>query len=130
MPYNAEQVKTATDNRPFRERKSLSARVEEVQGIRTKFPNKVPVIVERFHKERSLAQLDKTKFLVPQELTMSQFVTIIRNRMALNANQAFYLLIDDKGIASMSMTLAELYEKKKSTDGFLYMSYASQEMFG
>ena len=31
-----------------------------------------------------------------------------------------------KGIASMSMTLAELYEKKKSTDGFLYMSYASQ----
>merc|ERR1712002_409940 len=27
--------------------------------------------------------LDKTKFLVPQELTMSQFVTIIRNRMSL-----------------------------------------------
>ena len=24
------------------------------------------------------------------------------------------------------MNLAELYEKKKSTDGFLYMSYASQ----
>lgn len=53
-------------------------RIEEVQGIRAKFPNKVPVIVERFHKERNLAQLDKTKFLVPQELTMSQFVTIIR----------------------------------------------------
>ena len=49
-----------------------------------------------------------------------------RNRMALSANQAFYLLIDDKGIASMSMTLAELYEKKKNEDGFLYMSYASQ----
>ncbi len=46
--------------------------------------------------------------------------------MALNANQAFYLLIDDKGIASMSMTLAELYDKKKNSDGFLYMSYASQ----
>ena len=46
--------------------------------------------------------------------------------MALNSSQAFYLLIEDKGIASMSMTLAELYEKKKSNDGFLYMSYASQ----
>ena len=88
-----------TDNRPFKERKSLSkrrrslvvasthvscclsapvARKEEVQGIRSKFPNKIPVIVERFHKERNLPQLDKTKFLVPQELTMSQFVTIIR----------------------------------------------------
>lgn len=95
------------DQRPFRERKSLSSRIEEVQGIRTKFPNKVPVIVERFHKERTLILLDKSKFLVPQELTMSQFVTIIRNRMSLSSNQAFYLLIDDKGIASMSMTLGK-----------------------
>ena len=46
--------------------------------------------------------------------------------MSLNSSQAFYLLIDDKGIASMSMTLLELYEKKRDTDGFLYMSYASQ----
>lgn len=130
MPEPKSTNNQPTDTRPFRERKSLSSRIEEVQGIRTKFPNKVPVIVERFHKERTLIQLDKSKFLVPQELTMSQFVTIIRNRMSLNSNQAFYLLIDDKGIASMSMTLAEIYEKKKSTDGFLYMSYASQEMFG
>ena len=46
--------------------------------------------------------------------------------MSLNSSQAFYLLVDDKGIASMSMTLLELYEKKRDTDGFLYMSYASQ----
>lgn len=34
--------------------------------------------MQRFSKETNLPHLDKSKFLVPQEITMSQFVTIIR----------------------------------------------------
>ena len=30
--------------------------------------------------------------------------------MSLSSNQAFYLLIDDKGIASMSMTLGKYFK--------------------
>ena len=36
------------------------------------------VVIERFYKEQSLPELDKKKFLVPAELTMSQFNTLIR----------------------------------------------------
>ncbi|GFS66468.1 hypothetical protein TNIN_255911 [Trichonephila inaurata madagascariensis] len=114
----------------FKQRKSLATRKEEVENIRTKFPTKIPVIVERYHKESQLPLLDKTKFLVPQELTVSQFLTIIRNRMHLGANQAFYLLINNRSIASMSKTVAEVYLESKDEDGFLYVTYASQEMFG
>ncbi|XP_074844737.1 microtubule-associated protein 1 light chain 3 gamma [Carettochelys insculpta] len=116
--------------RPFKLRKSFATRLEEVAGIRAKFPTKVPVIVERYQKEKYLPLLDKTKFLVPQELTMTQFITIIRSRMALNATQAFYLLVNNKSLTSMSLTLAEVYRDYKDEDGFVYMTYASQEMFG
>lgn len=34
--------------------------------------------MERYSKEKFLPLLDKTKFLVPQELTMTQFLSIIR----------------------------------------------------
>ncbi|RWS25598.1 microtubule-associated proteins 1A/1B light chain 3C-like protein [Leptotrombidium deliense] len=129
MPPNMDAVENNA-NRPFKLRKSLATRKEEVAGIRVKFPTKIPVIVERFHKERNLPVLDKTKFLVPQELTMSQFVTIIRNRMQIHANQAFYLIVNNKSMASMSKTLAEVYRENKDEDGFLYVTYASQEMFG
>lgn len=36
------------------------------------------MVVERYSREKFLPPLDKTKFLVPQELTMTQFLSVIR----------------------------------------------------
>lgn len=57
-------------------------------------------------------------------------VLCVRNRMALLPSQAFYLLINNSGLASMSLTMAQVYKDHQDDDGFLYMTYASQEMFG
>ncbi|XP_063775827.1 microtubule-associated proteins 1A/1B light chain 3C [Pseudophryne corroboree] len=118
------------NTKPFKLRKSLETRKSEVIRIKAKFPTKIPVIVERYTKEKYLPRLDKTKFLVPQDISMSQFINIIRNRMDLSATQAFYILVNNKSLASMSLTISELYRDNKDEDGFLYMTYASQEMFG
>ncbi|XP_069385725.1 microtubule-associated proteins 1A/1B light chain 3C isoform X2 [Paralichthys olivaceus] len=69
--------KPQLQNKPFKLRKSFATRRQEVAGIRSKFPNKIPVIIERFDREKFLPPLDKTKFLVPHELSMTQFITII-----------------------------------------------------
>lgn len=114
----------------MKNKKNFVNRRDEVAAIRVKFPTKIPIIVERFSKEKSLTPLDKTKFLVPQEITMSQFVTIIRNRMKLGPQQALYLLVNNRSMASLSRTLAEVYQEHRDEDGFLYVTYASQEVFG
>ncbi|OTF80052.1 microtubule-associated proteins 1A/1B light chain-like protein [Euroglyphus maynei] len=134
------------DEKTFKQRKSFAMRREEVLGIRAKFPNKIPIIVERSQKERYLPRLDKTKFLVPQELSMGRFMTVIRlgmnvevselnnnnfNRMNLNARQSLHFMINNQTVVvEMSRTMNEIYKEHKDKDGFLYITYSSQEIFG
>ena len=56
--------------------------------------------------------------------------SIFRNRMQLTSTQAFYLIINNKSMANMTKTMAEIYKENRDEDGFLYVTYASQEMFG
>lgn len=78
------------------------------------------VIVERYYKETDLPILDKKKFLVPQEVTLSQFLQIIRNRMKLTPSKALFLLINNRTMISISRTVGEIYEEYKNQDSFLY----------
>nr|XP_033812043.1 microtubule-associated proteins 1A/1B light chain 3C-like isoform X3 [Geotrypetes seraphini] len=120
--------------------------------MRKKFPRKLPVIVERYPKEKILPVLDKMKFLVPQELTLGQFMAIIRspprlltdsslkfsrnhswrswNRMPIGPSQSLYFLVNNCSLVGMSLSMAEVYTENRDEDGFLYITYASQEAFG
>lgn len=91
---------------------------------------KFQIIVERYHKEKELPHLDKRKFLVPQEITFSQFISIIRNRMQIGPSKALFLLVNERSMVTLSRTMAEIYASYKNLDGFLHITYASQEVFG
>jgi len=125
---------TDADNNPrrlsFKQTKDFLTRKEESAAIRAKFPGKIPVIVERYKKEKYLPAIDRVKFLVPQNLTMSQLAGLIRNRLFLSSSQAFFMFVDGRVMASLSASVEELYNKHRHEDGFMYITYASQEVFG
>lgn len=57
---------------------NLEQRWVSAEEIRSLHPNKIPIIVERYKLENQLPLLDKSKYLVPDFLTVAEFCKIIR----------------------------------------------------
>lgn len=56
----------------YKEENTFEKRRAEGEKIRRKYPDRIPVIVEKVPKSK-LQDLDKKKYLVPSDLTIGQF---------------------------------------------------------
>lgn len=103
-------------------------RAAEARRIREKFPGRVPVIVERAAKS-DIPQIDKQKFLVPGDLTMGQFVYVIRKRLALPAEKALFVFVGNT-LPTTGSLMREIFGQYADPDGFLYVQYSGESTFG
>lgn len=113
----------------YKKKNTLESRKKESENILKKYPNRIPVIVEKSSKCRDINDIDKTKFLVPDDLTIGQFIFVIRKRLKLTPEKALFLFINNKLVPTHAL-MSQVYNDEKDEDNFLYIYYSSENTFG
>jgi GABA(A) receptor-associated protein len=113
----------------FKTKHTFEYRFAEAQRIKKKFPMRIPIIVEKSNTNKTLPFIDKNKFLTPSDLTLGQFYYVIRKRIKLDSNAALFFFINDAMFPVASM-IDHIYNENKDEDGFLYITYTSENTFG
>lgn len=113
----------------FKENNTYEKRVAEVTKITTRWPGRIPVILERAKNSR-LEEFEKSKFLCPNEYTVQQFLSCLRKKIKMSRDKALFVFVNGNELVTGDTPMVQVYESKKDEDGFLYMIYSEQEVLG
>ena len=106
-------------------------RVEESSRMLKKYPSRRPIICDRSsHHNKDIPTLDKRKYLVPDDLTASQLIYVIKKRLKLAPELAIFIFCGDGKLVNSSHTMRYIYENYKDKDGFVYIVYSGESTFG
>tara|TARA_Y100000817_G_scaffold304092_1_gene286720 strand:- start:1490 stop:1843 length:354 start_codon:yes stop_codon:yes gene_type:complete len=116
------------DHSDFKRKNSFEKRYQESKNILAKYPERIPIIVEKY-EGCELPEIDKLKYLVPKDMTMPQFIFVIRKRIKLDPSQTLFVMVNNTLVGS-SKLISEIYDELKDKDGFLYVTYTNENTFG
>lgn len=128
-PFNASATSTASPiefDQKFRHSQTKSQKREIVRNLYSKYPEKIPVIIEA-HKD---IRLDKVKYLVPFDLLVHQFFYVIRKRLNFDETTSLFMFTENNIILKGSDSLGYIYNKYKNEDGFLYFKIVKEKSYG
>jgi len=117
---------------PFKQQHTLAERKQEFDSISARHEDRCPVICE----PRDLNHdpiIDKAKFLIPKDLTVGQFMYIVRKRIQLNPEESLFLMTGHHGNVMLpnAMNIYDAYlQYRDKNDGFLYVIYTLENTFG
>ncbi len=108
----------------------MSLKPGEADLVRQKYPGRVPVVIQKApNAKNDLPDLPKKKYLVPNDITVGNFIYIIRRQIHLSPEKAIYLFVNNT-LPMSSMSMRQLYEHYKKDDGIVYIYYTSESTFG
>ena len=87
----------------------IEKRKIEAAKIREKYPDRLPVICEKSATSK-LPDIDKTKYLVPNDLSAYHFNYIIRKRIKLPETGSLYFFVNGKYLLKGDTLMNDVYE--------------------
>ena len=112
----------------FKNKFKFDHRKKESDRIMKKYPDRIPCILER--TGNNIPLINKTKYLVPKDLTMGQYMHVIRKRLKLDPSIGIFLFLNNSVLVNSSESMKSCYENYKDDDGFLYIHYSGENTFG
>ena len=115
----------------YKKNKSFEERKQESESILEKYPDRVPLILEKLTNDNDvlIPEIDKNKYLVPKDLTVGQLMYVIRKRLKISPEKALFIFCNGNILKGNDL-VSTVYESSHDEDGFLYLIYSGEATFG
>jgi microtubule-associated protein 1 light chain len=102
----------------------------EASKLLSKHPGRVPVILKKRKGDGLPDVMENNKLLVPGDMPASRLICIIRQNLSIPPQKALFILTQNGRLLNTSSFVSDIYLRERSKDGFLNLTYASENAFG
>lgn len=105
-------------------KQKLENRITINDKIILTYYNKLPIILDSKN-----IKLEKHKYIVPNNITIAQFLYTLRNKITINSSESIFLF-HKSFLIDPGQDIKIIYNKFKDEDGFLYLLVEKENVFG
>ena len=77
-----------------------------------------------------MCELNLVRFMMPKAFSVGEVLAVLRQRLELNREEGLVLFTNEKYMMRPNNKLQDVYDKYKDEDGFLYLVYAEENIYG
>jgi GABA(A) receptor-associated protein len=103
----------------------------KIQNLLNKYPDRVPIVIT----SKTYIKDNQLRFAVPQNLTITQFMVLLRTKIELKPEEAIFFFVKDNDtgqdiMVQSSVTIEYLYTQYKDKDSILNLFFEKEAVFG
>lgn len=106
--------------------KKSSFKKKDIDKITMNHPNMIPVVIKDASSDLDFS---KSKFLVPNDLTMGQFFYVLRKNTKITHNEGVFIMINNIMVQPNKL-IKEYYHTVNNNKGLLMITVCKENTFG